>query len=166
MPLPTLLLCASLSATPDVQVTTDQGRIWTEQQRFPGRGSSRRRLSSLLLSSGIAYAHAEPNTPELRQALLLEPVFRDPGFAARAELAYRYRYVSLLGMNLATWDGGRVLHVGNDWVPVSTEAERHAAQAGLTLPPVPITYTVPPAGALLVGAVGVWWLWRKIASRG
>ena len=163
MPLPTLLLCASLSATPDTQVTTDQGLIWTEQQGLLGQRPFRR---GSLLSSGIAYVHAEPNTPELRQALLLEPVARDPGFAARAELAYRYRYVSLLGVNLATWSGGRVLHVGNDWVPVSTEAERHAAQAGLTLPPVPITYTVPPAGALLVGVVGVWWLRRKFASRG
>ncbi len=84
----------------------------------------------------------------------------------RAQLAYRYRYVALLGVNLLTWDGGRVLHVGNDWVPVSTEAERRAVQAGLTLPPVPFTYTVPPASTFLVGAVGVWWLRRKLASRG
>jgi hypothetical protein len=99
MPLPTLLLCASLSATPDTQVTTDQGLVWTEQQGLLGQRPFRR---GSLLSSGTAYAHAEPNTPELRQALLLEPVARDPGFAARAELAYRYRYVSLLGVNLAT----------------------------------------------------------------
>jgi hypothetical protein len=163
MPLPTLLLCASLSATPDTQVTTDQGLIWTEQQGLLGQRPFRR---GSLLSSGIAYAHAEPNTPELRQALLLEPVARDPGFAARAELAYRYRYVALLGMNLLIWDGGLVLHVGSSCVRVAAEAERRATQAGLTLPPMPITYTVPPAGALLVGAVGVWWLRRKFASRG
>ena len=163
MPLRTLLLCASLSATPDVQVLTDPDPIWTEQQGWLGQRPFRR---GSLLSSGIAYTHADPDTPELRQALMLEPVAKDPGFAARAQLAYRYRYVALLGMNLLTWDGGRVLHVGSSCVRVAAEAERRAVQAGMTLPPVPITYTVPPAGALLVGAVGVWWLRRKLASRG
>jgi hypothetical protein len=144
-------------------VLTDPDPIWTEEQGWLGRRPFKR---GSLLSSGIAYAHTDPDTPELRQALMLEPVAKDPGFAARAQLAYRYRYVVLLGMNLLTWDGGCVLHVGNDWVPVSTEAERRAVQAGLALPPVPFTYTVPQAGALLVGAVGVWWLRRKFVSRG
>jgi hypothetical protein len=60
-------------------------------------------------------------------------------------------------------DGRIVLHAGRSWMAIPPDTLRRATQAGLQLPPPPITYTVPPAAVLVSLALGgyAWSRWRR-----
>ena len=153
MPLPALLLSLTLGSTPDAEIFTDREPISTSPNRV---------IFRLILNTGTHFHDLVPTSRDQRESFMNQPTRNDRAFLNQSELAFRYQYVALLGMNLLTWDGRIVLHAGRSWMAIPPDTLRRATQAGLQLPPPPITYTVPPAAVLVSLALGgyAWSRWR------
>jgi hypothetical protein len=117
----------------------------------------------LIVDMGIRYEDIAA-TRELREIALIDTIPGDPGFVGRAQLAFRYRFVSLFNLNVWTWNGEHVIHADRAWVPLSEEGVKRLRAAGMMLPQVPLTYTFPP-GALPIAVSVAGWLWWKWRSR-